>query len=65
MYSNGRYNVSPFNSLPACAIPVGQGSDGLPIGAEVLGAPASDRRTLEIARVLESIIGHIAPPRLK
>jgi Asp-tRNA(Asn)/Glu-tRNA(Gln) amidotransferase A subunit family amidase len=62
---NGRYNVAPFNTLPACAIPVGLSSEGLPIGAEVLGAPSSDRRTLEIAKVLEGVIGHIAPPVLK
>jgi mandelamide amidase len=62
---NGRFNVAPFNSLPACAIPVGLGSEGLPIGAEVLGAPSSDRKTLGIAKVLEGVMGHIAPPALK
>lgn len=62
---NGRFNVATFNALPACAIPIGLGRDGLPIGAEVLGAPSSDRRTLEVAKVLEGLIGHIAPPVLK
>ena len=62
---NGRFNVAPFNSVPACVMPVGLGSDGLPIGAEVLGGPSSDRKTLAIAKVMEDIIGHIAPPTLK
>jgi len=60
----GRYNVAPFNALPACAIPVGLGNDGLPIGAEVLGAPAADRRTLAIAQLFEGILGHLPPPTL-
>ena len=60
----GRYNVAPFNALPACAIPIALGSDGLPIGAEVLGAPASDRRALAIAQLFEGILGHIPPPTL-
>jgi indoleacetamide hydrolase len=60
----GRYNVAPFNGLPACAIPVGLGSNGLPVGAEVLGAPASDRRTLAIAQLLEGIVGQIPSPML-
>jgi Asp-tRNA(Asn)/Glu-tRNA(Gln) amidotransferase A subunit family amidase len=40
------------------------GSDGLPNGAEVLGGPSSERKTLEVAKALEGIIGHIAPPTL-
>jgi len=31
----------------------------------VLGAPASDRRTLAIAQLFEGIVGHIAPPTLQ
>ena len=60
----GRYNVAPFNDLPACAIPIGLRSDGLTIGAEVLGAPASDRRSLAIAQLFEDILGHIPLPIL-
>jgi len=61
----GRLNIATLNSLPAINLPVGIGKDGLPVGAELLGTPASDRRTLEIARQFEAIIGHIAPPIIK
>jgi Asp-tRNA(Asn)/Glu-tRNA(Gln) amidotransferase A subunit family amidase len=61
----GRLGIASVNSLPALNLPVGIGKDGLPMGAELLGAPGSDRRTLEIARHFEAIIGRIAPPILK
>ena len=43
--------------LPACAIPMGFGDEGLPLSLQVLGPPGSDYEVLRVAEAIEQIIG--------
>lgn len=49
----------PFTMLanlcwnPACSVPVGNSSDGLPIGLQIMGRRHADHEVLRLARVLE------------
>jgi Asp-tRNA(Asn)/Glu-tRNA(Gln) amidotransferase A subunit family amidase len=50
--------------LPACAIPIGLGDDGLPVSMQVLGLRRDDGRVLAAAETIETLIGFTArPPR--
>jgi len=50
--------------LPACAIPIGLGDDGLPVSMQVLGPRRDDGRVLAAAETIESLIGFTGrPPR--
>lgn len=42
--------------LPALSLPIGKDHDGLPIGAQLIGAPFSERQIYDTAEVLESEI---------
>ncbi|XP_044739215.1 fatty-acid amide hydrolase 2 [Chrysoperla carnea] len=48
--------------LPATACPLGLGSEGLPIGIQVVAAPNQDRLCLAVARELEKAFGGWVPP---
>jgi amidase len=49
--------------LPATAVPLARSSGGLPIGAQVVGAPWSDKTTLAVAGLIETLNGgFVAPP---
>jgi Asp-tRNA(Asn)/Glu-tRNA(Gln) amidotransferase A subunit family amidase len=48
--------------LPACAIPIGLGDDGLPISMQVLGSRLDDGRVLAAAETIEALIGFTARP---
>ncbi len=39
--------------VPALSVPAGLDEDGLPIGAQVLGPPLSEKRLLQVGRVIE------------
>jgi aspartyl-tRNA(Asn)/glutamyl-tRNA(Gln) amidotransferase subunit A len=39
---------------PACSVPVGRDSDGLPIGVQIVGPAGSDARVLDLAAELEA-----------
>jgi len=49
--------------LPATAIPVGRAADGLPVGAQLIGALNNDARTLALAQAIEeNVRGFETPP---
>ncbi len=51
--------------LPACVIPMGLGSDGLPLGLQIVGPRLSDWRILAIARAIEQLLAlNLRPPTL-
>lgn len=54
----------PFNVTghPAAVLPLGQSSDGLPIGLQVVGPRWSDMRLLAIAAMLAMVIGPCRRP---
>ena len=56
-----RYS-GPFDltGLPAISLPVGVGSDGLPIGAQLVGAAFGEVVLLQVAHALEQAVA----PRL-
>jgi len=52
--------------LPATAMPAGRSSDGLPVGAQIIGPRGADSRTLSIAEALEERLGGFErPPALE
>jgi amidase len=59
----GMANVYPFTGIwnmtgqPALAIPAPQSSDGLPIGAQLVGPPDSEARLLALAAQVEPELG--------
>jgi len=49
--------------LPATAIPIGRAANGLPVGAQLIGALNNDSRTLALAQAIEeNVRGFEAPP---
>jgi Asp-tRNA(Asn)/Glu-tRNA(Gln) amidotransferase A subunit family amidase len=53
-----------FNLLgaPAAVVPVGQSSEGLPIGVQIAGRPYSDELVLGVAGALDREFGYRPPP---
>jgi Asp-tRNA(Asn)/Glu-tRNA(Gln) amidotransferase A subunit family amidase len=53
-----------FNVLaaPAAVIPVGQSSEGLPIGVQIVARPYEDEVALVVANVLDKAFGYKPPP---
>ncbi len=43
--------------LPACAIPMGVGDEGLPVSLQIMGPVGSDHEVLRVAQAIESLIG--------
>ena len=43
--------------LPACAIPMGIGDEGLPLSLQILGPEGSDEEVLRVAEAVEALIG--------
>jgi Asp-tRNA(Asn)/Glu-tRNA(Gln) amidotransferase A subunit family amidase len=43
--------------MPACAIPMGIGDEGLPLSLQIIGLEGSDYEVLRIAEVIERLIG--------
>jgi Asp-tRNA(Asn)/Glu-tRNA(Gln) amidotransferase A subunit family amidase len=48
--------------LPACAIPVGLGDDGLPVSVQLLGLRGHDGAVLAAAQALEALVAFGARP---
>ena len=62
--STGRPSSTTRNlaGLPACALPIGLGDDGLPVSVQVLGPRAGDGAVLAAAEVIERVVGFDARP---
>ena len=43
--------------MPACAIPMGLGDEGLPLSLQILGSQGSDDEVLRVAAAIEALIG--------
>ena len=50
--------------LPSTAVPVGRDADGLPVGAQIVGATHGDRTTIAVAGMLADLSGGFTPPPL-
>jgi amidase len=50
--------------LPATVAPVGLSPDGLPVGAQIVGAPYADRTTIAVAAALREVTGGLPSPPL-
>jgi Asp-tRNA(Asn)/Glu-tRNA(Gln) amidotransferase A subunit family amidase len=48
--------------LPACAVPIGFGDDGLPVSMQVLGLRGSDGTVLAVAEAIERTLGDLGWP---
>jgi len=49
--------------LPAISVPTGLGTDGLPLGLQLVAAPLLEARLLQVARFVEDVAGlRDAPP---
>ncbi len=49
--------------IPGVSVPIGVTGEGLPVGLELDGPAASDRRLLAIARAVEGVFGFLPAPR--
>lgn len=58
------HHCRPFNLTghPVVTIPIGFDRDGMPIGAQIVGARWSDDRLLALAREIDSIVGAYRRP---
>jgi amidase len=56
------YNISPVSGCPTIVIPVSHDSDGLPVGAQLLGKRWDDERLLAIAELISEIAGGFRRP---
>lgn len=52
-----------LTGMPACALPMGLGDEGLPLSIQIAGPLGSDASVLDIAEQLESIIGWDNSPK--
>lgn len=52
------FAVWNVTGLPALAIPIGRGDDGLPVGIQLAGTPWSDTHLLSIATAFQSATSH-------
>jgi amidase len=48
--------------LPATAIPIGSTTDGIPVGAQIIGPEFGDKRCLRLAQILEETFRGFSPP---
>ena len=48
--------------LPSTVFPTGTGSDGLPIGLQLVSGPYQDRKTIEVSRLITAAKGGFSPP---
>lgn len=56
-------SVAAVGGLPATALPIGRSSQGLPIGAQVIGPHLEDLTTLQFASLIEREWGGFVAPR--
>jgi amidase len=48
--------------LPTTAIPIGSTSEGLPVGAQIVGPEFGDKRCLRLAQIVETAFRSFRPP---
>ena len=48
--------------LPATVVPIGPTEAGLPVGVQIAGPFLEDRTTLQVARLVEEMVGGFTPP---
>ena len=59
MYNDDRYTVlANLAGLPALTLPCGFGSDGMPIGAQLIGAAFADARVLAAGHAYQQRTDH-------
>ena len=46
-----------LTGMPACAIPMGVGDQGLPLSLQIIGPEGSDYEVLRVAEAIEQLIG--------
>ena len=51
--------------LPATAIPIGLGQQGLPVGVQIIGPRGGDSKTLAVAQAIEEQLGGFRAPALE
>jgi len=51
-----------LTGFPGASVPIGQSSEGLPIGVQVIGRPFEDELVLAVAEILEQSRGPWQPP---
>jgi amidase len=56
--------VATCPGLPATSIPLGLSTEGLPVGAQIVGPWLEDRTTLRLAELIEQAWGGFQPPKL-
>ena len=56
--------VATLPGLPATALPIGRTSEGLPIGAQIIGPWLEDVTPLRLAQLIERAFGGFVPPPL-
>jgi Asp-tRNA(Asn)/Glu-tRNA(Gln) amidotransferase A subunit family amidase len=44
--------LANLGGWPACAVPIGRDTDGLPVGVQIVGPTGSDARVLDVAAEL-------------
>ncbi len=55
--------IATLNGLPATALPIARSPEGLPLGAQLIGAFLEDRTTIALAGMIECELGFaFAPP---
>jgi aspartyl-tRNA(Asn)/glutamyl-tRNA(Gln) amidotransferase subunit A len=59
MYNDDRYTVlANLAGLPALTLPCGFGTDGMPIGAQLMGPAYSDARVLAVGHAYQQMTDH-------
>ncbi len=56
--------IPSLSCLPATAIPIGETSAGLPVGAQIIGPEFGDKRCLRLARLIEQAFRGFKAPAL-
>jgi amidase len=57
-------NLASLARLPATVVPAGRTGDGLPVGAQIIGARWRDRDTIAFACLVSELTGGFQPPPL-
>lgn len=60
-YNYGFWCVFNALKLPVTQVPLGLGSDGLPVGLQIVTAPYKDHLSIALAKILEEEFGGWVP----